>query len=81
VDGLRQLWLEFIVLPEIEFPKLPFEQWKQLLREDCVRLDILASFKALDDGTLRALWLDGLKPYLISLVENEQLRRSLRTAA
>jgi hypothetical protein len=66
--------------PTIEFPKLSFDHWRQLLREDCLRLDMLASFSALDHGTLHALWLDGLKPSLTALVDDEQLRWSLRSS-
>ena len=62
----------------IEIPKLPFDQWKQQLLYDCVRLDVLTSFDALDDVTLRELWLYGIKPSLNAMVENEGLRRSLR---
>lgn len=72
--------LEFTMTPNIEIPKLPFDQWKHQLLDDCVRLDLLAPFDALDDGTLRALWLYGINPSLTALVENEQLRRSLRMA-
>jgi len=60
---------------ESEKPKLDFEVWKARLREDCERLDKMATFNCLEDECLRVLWRAGTKPSVQGIIEGGRITR------
>jgi hypothetical protein len=51
-------------------PSLTFGEWKRQLRENCVRLDRLASFNNFGDYVLALLWKRGLDPSVEAIVND-----------
>ncbi len=47
---------------------LTFENWRSLLRNDCIALDKLPAFNTLGDGVLMVLYNNGLDPTVASIV-------------
>jgi hypothetical protein len=48
---------------------ISFEEWKWLLREDCVIHGKVLQFSLLDDGRLQSLWQEGVLPSVRRLAE------------
>jgi len=49
---------------------LTFEEWKKLLKKDCLLLHKEQAFKELGDGVLRVLYQNGSDPSVESIVRN-----------
>lgn len=47
---------------------LPFEKWKQVLREDCIACDKLREFDTLSDAVLKLLYDNMLDPSVDAIV-------------
>lgn len=53
---------------------LPFNAWKQRLRDDCARCDRLWGFNALGDECLRVLWQAGTEPSVQGVLDDGENR-------
>lgn len=53
---------------------LPFNVWKQRLRDDCARCDRLWGFNALGDECLRVLWQAGTEPSVQGVIDDGKNR-------
>jgi hypothetical protein len=49
---------------------LAYEQWKALLRKDCIACDKLEAFDGIGDVILRILYNNGLDPTVAAIVKN-----------
>ena len=49
---------------------MTFEEWKGLLRSDCIAKDKLREFNCLGDLALRLLYADGVGPTVSAIVHN-----------
>ena len=54
----------------VSITPMPFELWKQRLRDDCARCDRLWGFDALGEECLRVLWQAGTDPSVDGLIDD-----------
>ena len=48
---------------------LPFDSWKESLREDCEQQGKLVAFDAIGDPALRLLWRTGIEPSVKAIID------------
>ena len=53
----------------MECPKLPFEEWKRLLRQDCQQQGKLSAFDNLGDYCLNLLWDSDIEPTVQGIID------------
>ena len=53
----------------MECPKLTFEEWKRLLRQDCERQAKLPAFDSLGDYCLTLLWDSDIEPSVQAIID------------
>lgn len=58
---------------------LPFEKWKQLLRDDCVTHDKQMAFDCLGECVLKILYENGLNPTVRAIVSEGLNGKRLET--
>ena len=55
---------------------MTFEEWRDLLRNDCIAQDKLREFNCLGDLALRLLYADGIGPTVAAILRDARRREA-----